>query len=121
MNSLAPLQSEAPPSPAGALAGLASPGVRAKPCTAHRSPGQAGQPVPGDPCKAQEVSPLPRPQCLEIKKYFKISVFHWELDQCERGFLWLSVFSYQHVKLCGEGQRPPPRSPEDAASIQLRP
>lgn len=34
--------------------------------------------------KGEESVPLLLQQALEIIKYFKISVFHWELDQCER-------------------------------------
>ena len=56
--------------------------------------------------KTQEASPLLIQQCLEMIKYFKISTFHRELEQCEKSsFLWLSIFSYQHIKLLGEGQK----------------
>lgn len=34
--------------------------------------------------RLKEVFPCCYNSALEIIKYFKISVFHWELDQCER-------------------------------------
>lgn len=47
---------------------------------------KTGEPGPClSPTRKGEGSvPLLLQQALEIIKYFKISVFHWELDQCER-------------------------------------